>query len=86
MAACGAPRGLLVVRRPGPPAPRGRRGAGDTKSALDMHLKMLPIFKDLFIEPNPVPVKTALSWRGAMSAECRLPLCEMSAANQARFA
>jgi 4-hydroxy-tetrahydrodipicolinate synthase len=59
--------------------------AGDTKSARDMHLKMLPIFKDLFIEPNPVPVKTALSWRGAMSAECRLPLCEMSAANQARL-
>lgn len=59
--------------------------SGDTKRALEMHLKMLPIFKDLFIEPNPVPVKTALSWRGAMSAECRLPLCEMSAANQARL-
>lgn len=59
--------------------------AGDTKSAHDMHLKMLPIFKDLFIEPNPVPVKTALSWRGVISAECRLPLCEMSAANQTRL-
>jgi 4-hydroxy-tetrahydrodipicolinate synthase len=59
--------------------------AGDTKSARDMHLKMLPIFKDLFIEPNPVPVKTALSWRGVMSSECRLPLCEMTAANQARL-
>ncbi len=59
--------------------------AGDTKSARDLHLKMLPIFKDLFIEPNPVPVKTALSWRGAMSAECRLPLCEMTPANQARL-
>jgi 4-hydroxy-tetrahydrodipicolinate synthase len=59
--------------------------SGDTKRALEMHLKMLPIFKDLFIEPNPAPVKTALSWRGAMSAECRLPLCEMSAANQARL-
>jgi 4-hydroxy-tetrahydrodipicolinate synthase len=59
--------------------------AGDTKSAQDQHLKMLSIFKDLFIEPNPVPVKTALSWRGVMSAECRLPLCEMSAANQARL-
>jgi 4-hydroxy-tetrahydrodipicolinate synthase len=58
---------------------------GDTKSAREMHLKMLPVFKDLFIEPNPAPVKTALSWRGAMSAECRLPLCEMSAANQARL-
>jgi 4-hydroxy-tetrahydrodipicolinate synthase len=59
--------------------------AGDTKSALGLHLRMLPIFKDLFIEPNPAPVKTALSWRGVMSAECRLPLCEMSAANQARL-
>jgi 4-hydroxy-tetrahydrodipicolinate synthase len=59
--------------------------AGDTKSARDMHLKLLPIFKDLFIEPNPVPAKTVLSWRGVMSADCRLPLCEMSAANQARL-
>jgi dihydrodipicolinate synthase/N-acetylneuraminate lyase len=30
-----------------------------------------------------VPVKTALGWRGEMSGECRLPLCEMTAANQA---
>jgi 4-hydroxy-tetrahydrodipicolinate synthase len=59
--------------------------AGDTKSARDMHLKMLPIFRDLFIEPNPVPAKTALAWRGVMSAECRLPLCEMTEANQARL-
>ena len=59
--------------------------AGDTKSALEMHLKLLPVFRDLFIEPNPVPTKTALAWRGAMLAECRLPLCEMSEANQARL-
>jgi 4-hydroxy-tetrahydrodipicolinate synthase len=59
--------------------------AGDTKSARDLHLKLLPVFRDLFIEPNPVPVKTALSWRGAMTADCRLPLCEMTAANQARL-
>lgn len=59
--------------------------AGDTKSARDMHLKLLPIFRDLFIEPNPVPAKTALAWRGMMTAECRLPLCEMTEANQARL-
>jgi len=46
---------------------------------------MFPLFKDLFIEPNPVPVKTALGWRGAMSGEVRLPLCEMSEANQVRL-
>ena len=59
--------------------------SGDVKSAQKSHRKMLPIFKDLFIEPNPVPVKTALGWRGVMSGEVRLPLCEMSDANQARL-
>jgi 4-hydroxy-tetrahydrodipicolinate synthase len=58
---------------------------GDTKLALNLHRKMFPLFKDLFIEPNPVPVKTALGWRGAMSGEVRLPLCEMNEANQARL-
>src|SRR5881398_4036132 len=59
--------------------------SGDYKSAESLHRKMFPLFKDLFIEPNPVPVKTALGWRGAMSAEVRLPLCEMTDANQTRL-
>jgi 4-hydroxy-tetrahydrodipicolinate synthase len=58
---------------------------GDLESAAKLHRKLLPLFKDLFIEPNPVPVKTALGWRGAMSGEVRLPLCEMSEANQDRL-
>src|SRR5258707_6015206 len=59
--------------------------SGDLKSAEKLYRKLLPLFKDLFIEPNPVPVKTALGWRGAMSPEVRLPLCEMSEANQGRL-
>ncbi len=59
--------------------------SGDLKSATNSHHKMFPLFKDLFIEPNPVPVKTALGWRGAMSGEVRLPLCDMGEANQARL-
>jgi 4-hydroxy-tetrahydrodipicolinate synthase len=58
---------------------------GDAKSAFNLHHKMFPIFKDLFIEPNPVPVKTALGWQEAMSGEVRLPLCEMSQSNQSRL-
>ena len=58
---------------------------GDAKLAFNLHHKMFPLFKDLFIEPNPVPVKTALGWRGGMSGEVRLPLCEMSEANRARL-
>jgi len=59
--------------------------SGDLKLAEKSHRKLLPLFKDLFIEPNPVPVKTALGWRGTMSSEVRLPLCEMSEANQGRL-
>ena len=58
---------------------------GDLKSARKLHAQLLPLFKNLFIEPNPVPIKTALAWRGLMSPEVRLPLCEMSEANQARL-
>ncbi|MFL6499221.1 MAG: 4-hydroxy-tetrahydrodipicolinate synthase [Candidatus Udaeobacter sp.] len=57
----------------------------DLKLAAKSHRELLPLFKDLFIEPNPVPVKTALGWRGAMSPEVRLPLCEMSETNQTRL-
>jgi len=58
---------------------------GDLKRAEGLHRKLYWLFKDLFIEPNPVPIKTALSWRGTILAEVRLPLCEMSEANQARL-
>ena len=50
-----------------------------------LHGKLFPLFKALFIEPNPVPIKTALGWRGAISGECRLPLCEMTETNQIRL-
>jgi 4-hydroxy-tetrahydrodipicolinate synthase len=59
--------------------------SGDAKTAEKLHRKLFPLFKALFIEPNPVPVKTALGWRGAMSGEVRQPLCEMSEANQAHL-
>ncbi|HSH39830.1 MAG TPA: 4-hydroxy-tetrahydrodipicolinate synthase [Chthoniobacterales bacterium] len=58
---------------------------GDVNTAQELHRRLARIFKDLFIEPNPVPVKTALAWRGEMSSEVRLPLCEMTAANEARL-
>ena len=57
--------------------------AGDAAGASALHARFYQLFKDLFIEPNPVPVKFALSLQGKMSPEVRLPLCEMSAASQA---
>jgi 4-hydroxy-tetrahydrodipicolinate synthase len=59
--------------------------SGDAKLASKLHHKMFSLFKDLFIEPNPVPVKAALGWRGVMTGEVRMPLCEMTEANQARL-
>ena len=48
--------------------------------AQQIHERLYPLFRDLFIEPNPVPIKTALAWAGKMSPEVRLPLCEMGEA------
>lgn len=55
--------------------------AGDMEEARRLHLKMLKISNAMFIETNPVPVKTALGMMGKCSGEVRLPLVEMSAAN-----
>ncbi len=55
--------------------------AGQPEAAYQLHRKWYALFKDLFIEPNPVPAKYALAKRGLMSAEVRLPLCEMTEAN-----
>lgn len=56
---------------------------GDFAGALATHARLYPLFKALFIEPNPVPAKTALAHAGLISsAEVRAPLCEMSTANR----
>jgi 4-hydroxy-tetrahydrodipicolinate synthase len=59
--------------------------AGDFEKARALHFHLYPLFKDLFIEPNPVPAKFALSLRGEMRPDVRLPLCEMGDASQARI-
>lgn len=55
--------------------------SGKADVAEKLHRKYYPLFKDLFIESNPVPTKTALSMLGRMTAEVRLPLCDMLPAN-----
>ena len=56
--------------------------AGKTGAALRLHQKYYPLFKDLFIETNPVPVKAALAMLGQIEEEYRLPLVPMSAKNR----
>lgn len=52
---------------------------GKPAIALKLHQKFYPIFKDLFIETNPVPVKATLALLGMMQEECRLPLVPLGA-------
>jgi 4-hydroxy-tetrahydrodipicolinate synthase len=56
--------------------------AGQPKAALELHQKYYPLFKDLFIETNPVPVKAALAMLGQIQEEYRLPLVPMSPKNR----
>jgi len=54
---------------------------GDIEKARRLHYKMLPLFKALFIETNPIPLKTAMGLMGLCSEEMRLPMCAMSEEN-----
>lgn len=56
--------------------------SGKTQAALKIHEAWHPLFKDLFIETNPVPVKAALALMGQIQEEYRLPLVPMSAKNR----
>ncbi len=59
--------------------------SGDAKKAREIHFRLYPLFKDLFVEPNPVPAKYALALRGEMRADVRLPLCEMGDTTRAKL-
>ena len=54
---------------------------GDIKRAQALHLKLMPLTRALFLETNPVPVKTAFSALWYMSADTRLPLCSITEQN-----
>lgn len=49
---------------------------GDTKKAMEIHLKLFKIFETLFIVSNPIPVKAALNMIGIEAGGLRLPLTE----------
>ena len=47
---------------------------GDYAGARELHLRLFPLFKSLFIETNPIPVKAAMALSGLCGPELRLPL------------
>lgn len=58
---------------------------GDYATALELHKWYYRLFRDLFIETNPVPAKEALAMMGKIENVYRLPLCKMSDANTERL-
>jgi 4-hydroxy-tetrahydrodipicolinate synthase len=55
---------------------------GNAAAARKIHERIYPLFKDLFIESNPIPVKAALAMMGRIEEEYRLPLVPMTAKNR----
>jgi 4-hydroxy-tetrahydrodipicolinate synthase len=58
---------------------------GDLKTAQAINLKLQPLIRALFLETNPIPVKTACELMGLCSGTLRLPLCEMEEVTLARL-
>jgi len=60
--------------------------AGVMDRARELHYRLQPLHRAMFIETNPVPVKTALAMMGMVGEELRLPLVPLSDANRAKLA
>ena len=58
---------------------------GDFDKANKIHYKLLPLFKGIFIETNPIPIKAALAMKGMIKEVYRLPMCEMKKENKEKL-
>ncbi len=52
--------------------------AGDVAAARSQHLKLFPLFKGIFVETNPIPIKAAMAMAGMIRNELRLPMIPLS--------
>jgi 4-hydroxy-tetrahydrodipicolinate synthase len=57
---------------------------GDVKRATELHLRLLPLHKQLFCEPSPAPAKWALAQLGRCAEHVRLPILPLTAGGQAQ--
>ena len=57
--------------------------AGDTKRAMDIQFKLMPVHKHLFVEANPIPLKWAMARMGLCGGTMRLPMTPLAASNEA---
>jgi 4-hydroxy-tetrahydrodipicolinate synthase len=57
----------------------------DLETALDLHFELSPLFRAMFIDTNPIPVKKAVEIRGMAAGPVRLPLDELDAARTTKL-
>jgi len=84
MMACGAKGVISVTANIAPALVKQMVSAvanGDYPTARKLHLELLELHQAMFIEANPVPVKTSASLMGLCAKDLRLPLCELQPAN-----
>ena len=55
---------------------------GDWDRARKLHYELLPLFKAIFLETNPIPIKATMAMKGFVEEVYRLPMCPMSAENR----
>jgi len=60
--------------------------SGDWNGARKMHYELLPLFRALFMETNPIPIKAAMAMKGMIQETYRLPMCPMAAKNRESLA
>lgn len=60
--------------------------SGDAGAALALHRKYYGLFRDQFVETNPIPIKAAMAMKGLIAEEYRLPLCELAPGNREKLA
>jgi len=59
---------------------------GQWDKARELHYRLLPLFKAIFLETNPIPIKAALAMKGMMQEVYRLPMCRMGEENRKALA
>jgi 4-hydroxy-tetrahydrodipicolinate synthase len=82
-------RGVISVVANVAPAPTAEMVQaflrGDLPRARELHYRLFDLCRAMFLETNPIPVKTAAGIMGLCSPELRLPLCPMGEANEKKL-
>ena len=60
--------------------------ASDMPGAARQHRKLFPLFRAMFVETNPIPMKAAMAMAGLIRDELRLPLTPLSAKHRPELA